>query len=55
MKVIFLYLQPLPLHTNIKLSNNKTKATLLSRIKRPIARLLLLLLLILLFLSSLKY
>ena len=63
MKVIFLYLQPLPLHTNIKLSNNKTKATLLSRIKRPIARLLLLLLLflllllllILLLLSSLKY
>ena len=45
MKVIFLYLEPLPLNTNIKLSNNKTKAILLDRIKRPIARLLLLLLL----------
>ena len=45
MKLIFLYLEPLPLNTNIKLSNNKTKAILLDRIKRPIARLLLLLLL----------
>ena len=44
-KVIFLHLEPLPLNTNIKLSNNKTKAILLDRIKRPIARLLLLLLL----------
>ena len=45
MKVIFLYLEPLPLNSNIKLSNNKTKAIWLDRIKRPIARLLLLLLL----------
>ena len=45
MKLIFLHLEPLPLNTNIKLSNNKTKAILLDRIKRPIARLLLLLLL----------
>ena len=45
MKLIFLYLEPLPLNTNIKLSNNKTTAILLDRIKRPIARLLLLLLL----------
>ena len=49
MTIIFLCLEPLPLNTNIKLSNNKTKAILLDRIKRPIARLLLLLLL------SLKY
>ena len=42
-KVIFLHLEPLPLNTNIKLSNDKTKALLLDRIKRPIARLLLLL------------
>ena len=50
-KVIFLCLEPLPLNTNIKLSNNKTKAILLSKNKRPIARLVLLLLLLL----SLKY
>ena len=47
MKVIFLCLESLPLNRNIKLSNNKTKAILLGRIKRPIARLLLLLLLLL--------
>ena len=52
-KVIFLCLGPLPLNTNIKLSNNKTKPILLSRNKKPIARLLLLLLLLLLL--SLKY
>ena len=40
------------LNINIKLSNNKTKAILLNRIKRPIVRLLSLLLLLLL---SLKY
>ena len=45
MKVTFLYLEPLPLNSNIKLSNFKTKAILLDRVKRPIARLLLLLLL----------
>ena len=39
MKVVFLYLEPLPLNTNIKLSN---KASLLYRIKRSFARLLLL-------------
>ena len=44
MKAIFLYLEPLPLNTNITLSNNKTTAILLDKIKRPIARLLLLLL-----------
>ena len=42
-------LEPLPLNTNIKL-NNKTKAILLSRNKRPIVRLVLLLVLL-----SLKY
>ena len=46
----FLCLKPLSLNTNIKLSNNKTKAILLSRSKRPIARLVLSLLLL-----SLKY
>ena len=46
-KMIFLCLEPL--NTNIKLSNNKTKAILLSRNKRPIVRLVLLVLL------SLKY
>ena len=50
--VIFLGLEPLPLNTNIKLSNNKTKAILLSRNKRPIVRLVLLLVVVLL---SLKY
>ena len=49
--VIFLGLEPLPLNTNIKLSNNKTKAILLSRNKRPIVRLVLLLVVLL----SLKY
>ena len=49
-KVIFLYLESLPLNTNIKLSNNKTKGILLNRNKRPIGRLVLLLLLL-----SLKY
>ena len=56
--MIFLCLEPLPLNTNIKLSNNKTKAILLSRIKGPIARLLLLLLLLsllFLLLLLLKY
>ena len=38
MKVIFLFLEPLLLNTNIKLNNNKTKAILLGKIKRPIAR-----------------
>ena len=46
--MIFLCLELLLLNTNTKLSNNKTKAILWSRIKGPIARLLLLLL-------SLKY
>ena len=50
--MIFLCLEPLPLNTNIKLSNNKTKAILLSRNKRPIVRLALLLVVVLL---SLKY
>ena len=50
MKMIFLCLEPLPLNKNIKLSNNKTKAILLSRNKRPIVRLVLLLVLL-----SLKY
>ena len=50
-KVIFLCLEPLPLNTNIKLSNNKTKAILLSRNKRAIVRLVLLLVVVL----SLKY
>ena len=45
-KVIFLCLEPLPLNTNIKLSNNKTRAILLSRNKRPIVRLVLLLVLL---------
>ena len=36
--MIFLCLEPSPLNTNIKLSNNKTKAILLSRIKGPTAR-----------------
>ena len=49
--MIFLYLEALPVKTNIKVSNNKTKPILLSKIKEPIARLLLLLLLLL----SLKY
>ena len=42
--MIFLCLELLLLNTNTKLSNNKTKAILWSRIKGPIARLLLLLL-----------
>ena len=50
--MIFLYLEALPVKTNIKVSNNKTKPILLSKIKEPIARWLLLLLLLLL---SLKY
>ena len=45
MKAIFLYLEPLPLNTNITLSNDKTTAILLDKIKRPIARFLLSLLL----------
>ena len=48
--MIFLYLEALPVKTNIKVSNNKTKPILLSKIKEPIARWLLLLLLL-----SLKY
>ena len=48
MKMIFLFLEPLPLKTNITLSNNKIKPLLLSRIKGSFARLLLLLLLLLL-------
>ena len=50
-KVIFLCLESLPLNTNIKLSNNKTKAILLSIHKRPFVRLVLLLVV----LSSLTY
>ena len=37
MNMIFSCLELLPLKANIKLSNNKTKAVLLSRIKGPIA------------------
>ena len=48
--MIFLYLEALPVKTNIKVSNNKTKPILLSKIKEPIARWLLLLSLL-----SLKY
>ena len=51
-KEVFLCLEPLPLKVNIKLSNNKTKAILLSRNKRAIVRLVLLLVVVLL---SLKY
>ena len=50
-KVLFLSLEPLHLNTNIKLSNNKTKAILLRRNKRSIVRLILLLVVLL----SLKY
>ena len=46
-KMIFLCLEALPLIRNVKVSINKTKPILLSRIKDPIARFLLLL--------SLKY
>ena len=49
MKMTFLCLRPLPLKKNVELSNDKTKAILLSRIKGQIVRLLLLSLL------SLKY
>ena len=41
--MLFLCLEALPLKTNNKLTNNKTNPILLSRIKEPIARLLLLL------------
>ena len=50
-KVLFLWLEPLHLNTNIKLSYNKTKAILLRRNKRSIVRLILLLVVLL----SLKY
>ena len=43
---MILCLEPLPLKTNIKLSNNKTRNILLCRTEGPIGRLLLLLLLL---------
>ena len=41
-KMIFLCLETLLLKTNVKVSNNKTKPILLSRIKEPSVRFLLL-------------